>query len=335
MARVFATKVWGFNPARWAVLGFSRPGSRDNLAREIDPEDWVLHIGTRTSGDTTDRDRGRLLGMARLGENPIATETGVEPSLWSDYLALNSGKSKWPFGLPMVEAREFIDRATLDEYDVIPRFRGANLGLVLGTNAVELNTEEAAAVLALPTKPCELFTSPELQAALTQSNLRRLVRTRRSIPPTPGERTSTYEDQPAHTYVLELTGRGLAAAVGRTDLGGKRGNRVYKVGYAIDYKDRAAQLNFAFPNLEELSWKATLHHLHADGVSAMAMEAHLHQLLDPHTARSAGNTETFICREDVLMAAWREGLTSASQRAASNSEDRQEGGNLRPVSQLT
>lgn len=314
MPRVFATKVWGFNPERWAVLGFSRPGSRDNLARELAPEDWVVHIGTRTSGDTSAWDRGKLLGIARLGENPIATETGVAPDLWAEYLARNRGKPKWPFGLPMVEARQFVERAALDEYDVIPRFVGARLGQVLGTNAIELTSEEAADVLALATEPCELFTSPELEAALSQANLRRLVRRRSPIPPTPGERTSSYEDQPANTYIFELAGAGLAGAVGRADLGGKHGMRVYKVGYAIDPKDRLEVLNFAFPNLAALAWRRCLQHQHASGVAAMAMEAHLHDLLDHHTAGAAGNTETFVCDEGTMLAAWREALMAASAR---------------------
>jgi hypothetical protein len=280
MPRVFATKVWGFNPSRWAALGFSRPGSRDTLARELRPDDWVLHIGTRVTGDTSPWDRGKLLGMARLGEREIPTEMAVEPTLWADYLSRNRGRPKWPFGLPMVEAKQFVERADLDEYDVIPRFRDANLGLVLGTNAIELTPEEAEAILRLPTVPCELFSSPELEAARDHSNLRRLVRRRRQIPPGTGARTSSYEDQEAYTYVLELAGDGLSAAAGRGDLGGRKGKRVYKVGYAVDVKDRAATLNFAFPNLDALSWKASLSQRHENIVAAMAMEAHPRQRRD-------------------------------------------------------
>ena len=210
MPRVFATKVWGFNPDRWAVLGFSRPGSRDSLVRELEPDDWVLHIGTRVTGDTASWDRGKLLGIARLSETEISTENGVEPQLWADYLDRNNGRPKWPFGLPMVEARQFVDRATLDEYDIIPRFREANLGLVLGTNAVQLTSEEAASVLSLRTEPCALFTSHSLEAARQRDALRRKLR-KSPIPPTPGQRTASYEDLPGHTYVLifpRKSGRG-------------------------------------------------------------------------------------------------------------------------------
>ncbi len=228
MPRVFATKVWGFNPARWAVLGFSRPGSRDSLVRELEPDDWVLHIGTRVTGDTASWDRGKLLGVARLGETEISTENGVEPQLWVDYLDRNNGRPKWPFGLPMVEARQFVDRATLDEYDIIPRFREANLGLVLGTNAVQLTPEEAAWVLSLRTEPCALFTSHSLEAARQRDALRRKLR-KSPIPPTPGQRTASYEDLPGHTYVLELVGKGAAAAVGRADLATERGLSVLGV----------------------------------------------------------------------------------------------------------
>lgn len=320
MPRVFATKVWGFNPDRWAVLGFSRPGSRDALARDIDPDDWVLHIGTRVTGDTNPRDRGKLLGLARLGVTAIASEAGVEKQLWQDYLDRNNGRAKWPFGLPMVEAREFVDRDTLDEYDIIPRFRGANFGLVLGTNAIELTAEEAERVLAHSTVPARLYSSPDLTDARERDALRRKLR-RSPILPAPGQRTATYEDQPGHTYALELVGEGVAKAVGQFGIGGRLGKRVFKVGYAIDVRERVAALNFAFPNLNSLRWKEYANQHHGTGIEAMAMEERIHNLLDAHTARGAGNTETFVCTEDVLMAAWNRALVDTSRSSQPLADD--------------
>lgn len=312
MPRVFATKVWGFNPDRWAVLGFSRPGSRDALARDIEPDDWVLHIGTRITGDTNRRDRGNLLGIARLGVTAISSEAGVEKQLWQDYLDRNNGRAKWPFGLPMVEACEFVDRETLDEYDIIPRFRGANFGLVLGTNAIELTAEEAERVLALPSTPVTLYSSPALNDARERDALRRKLR-RSPIPPAPGQRTSTYEDQPGHTYALELVGEGVASAIGQYGVGGRHGKRVFKVGYAIDVKERVAALNFAFPNLRSLRWVEYFQQRHDTGIEAMAMEERVHNILDAHTAKDAGNTETFVCTEDAILTAWNRALVDTSK----------------------
>lgn len=311
LPRVFATKVWGFEPERWAVLGFSRPGSRDALARDLRPEDWVLHIGTRVTGDTQASDRGQLLGIARLGTMAIATEAGVEPAFWQHNLERNGGKPKWPFGLPMVEAKRFIGTG-LDEYQVLPSFKGANLGLVLGTNAIELSPEEAQRVLALATEPVQLYSSPEIEDARARDDLRQKLR-RAPIPHKPGERTSVYEDQAAFTYVLKLVGPGVASAYGENGVGGRLPRNIFKIGYAVDVKKRAETLNFAFPNLKCLRWVPVMQQRHDTNVEAMAMEANVHALLDAYTAREAGNSETFVCEDKVLEAAWMRAIRDTHQ----------------------
>lgn len=316
MARVFATKVWGYEPERWAVLGFSREGSRNNLARDLRPDDWVLHIGTRSGGETRPEDRGIALGIARLSEAQIATKDAVEPSLWDEYLALNGGKAKWPYGLPMVEARRFISPpAARDEYQLIPRFRDANLSLVLATDAVQLHAEEAAAVLAIQYESCELYESAALRLARDHFELRHALSKRRApIPPSFGERASSYEANPASTYVFELIGPGVGAAMGDHSIGTRKGKRVYKVGYAIDIGQRLSTLNFAFPNLRALSWRPVLKYSHAEPIAAVAMEAELHGLLDRFAAHGAGNTEIFVCREDEVSRAWQSAMASSVKR---------------------
>jgi hypothetical protein len=253
--------------------------------------------------------------MTRLSEAHIATRDGVEPALWEEYLEGNGGKPKWPYGLPMVEARRFSSpREQRDEYLLIPRLRHANLGLVLATRAILLEPNEADAILKLPSESCTLYDSPALRAARERAGLRESLRRRRTVPPTFGERTSSYESEPAWTYVFELTGPGLSTAVGDSSVGGRRGKRVYKVGYAIDHEQRLRALNFAFPNLKALSWRIAFRHPHGDPLAAIAMEAELHELLDPHTAREAGNTEIFVCEERELMNAWQKAITSAGER---------------------
>lgn len=315
--KVFATKVWGYEPERWAVLGFSREGSRNRLAGQIAPEDWVLHIGTRSAKETRTEDRGIALGIARVSEAAIATADAVEPALWAEYLAENGGRPKWPYGLPMVEARRFVSPPEeRDEYLLIPRFRDANLALVLATDAVELEPEEAATILALPWASCTLFDSAPLREAQDRAAMRQSLRARRSpIQPTFGERTSAYVAQPACTYVFELVGKGLNSAVGDQMVGGKRGKRVYKVGYAIDAAKRVASLNFGLPNLRVLSWKVRFRHEHDDPIAAVAMEAEMHELLDKFTAPDAGNTEVFFCDESALLDAWQRAIGSAARRA--------------------
>ena len=99
-------------------------------------------------------------------------------------------------------------------------------------------------------------------------------------------------------------------------MGGAKGRQVYKVGRAVSVEQRAAEMNFAFPNLQVLSWKAHIIERHATGQAAADMEAHVHELLQNFRALSAGNQEIFICDEIVLLRAWTEGLTASVARKA-------------------
>jgi len=70
--RIFATRVWGFDPETWPVITFGLEGNRDNLLKNSVAGDRIIFVGTQTD-PTHDSDKGRILGMAEIGRISVAT----------------------------------------------------------------------------------------------------------------------------------------------------------------------------------------------------------------------------------------------------------------------
>src|SRR5687767_13946475 len=116
MAKLFLTKVWGFDPEVYPALGFNSPGARLNFQRASSPGDWVVFAGT-LGDETDDHERGRLLGRVQLGKEEINVEETLR-SVGYDIPANQynpDGKYKWPYGLPIISALKFPGKPRLKD----------------------------------------------------------------------------------------------------------------------------------------------------------------------------------------------------------------------------
>ena len=198
---VFATLAWGFTPDTWGAIGFGFEKVRNALAADLRNKGGsVLTIGTMGM-ETSLEEQGRLLGIHKVGTLPIRTEELVEPSLWSSHLRDNSGKPKWPFGLPIVSAERFNDPQPTRR-QILPRLHDENLHMKLATNYVELTPDEASAVLAAPRTQVDKIWSTPISAFATM----RVGRSPPGFRPTSGIRTLMLTSGPAATYCFALDG---------------------------------------------------------------------------------------------------------------------------------
>lgn len=218
--------------------------------------------------------------------------------------------------LPMVEARVFTDPPDMrDEYDVIPRFRDANLGQVLGSQAVELTAEEANAVLALRNEVAPLYDSEAIRLAQEKTNARRLLRGlhAKDLPPSFGTHTHTREDGDTITYVMQLHGKAAPSAIGSLD-SGRRAPVAFKIGRSHDPRARLKQLNFAFPSLDNLRWELKYQFQHPTVALARDMEQTVLIELNAYRRRDAGTDEIVVCTEAELLPVWTVAIRTAAAR---------------------
>lgn len=301
MPHYFATKVHGFDPARWGGLGFPRDAqlatTQTLLTRH--PDNLVLHIATRGE-DTAPDERGRVLGWARLSADAVATHDLVEPRLWETSVAKH-GPDRWPNAIPYLEAWLFDHPPLEDEF--LPRLTG--YARAMGNGLIPLSEEEASPLVMRSMTAKEVYRHGDHLRRL-QWNAARLaapVDPHLFRPPMPplGHILQERTDGQAYTYCAVLEGEAAAASF---DAGREVGARAYKIGWSSDIEKRERNLNFGMPDCDRLRWRMQRLYPHASHGDARAMEESVHCELASLRGARAGSQEVFILPPGRMRSAW-------------------------------
>lgn len=289
--QVFAKRFWGFNPAIWPIVSFSKSGNRHRLLRQSRPSDLVLFIGTE--GDETEpEDRGRLLGLAEFGRNEIeAAEVldvhALRPNAFDEH-----GRLRWPKALPMVRAWRMVNRLRVTE--VLQR----QLTYPATIRALLLDATDTAAVLALAREEVALPDIPVL------NRLRALNDALRGSGPTTGPRPMSWTgtvhrdaDGESWTYAFRFGARD-----------------VWKIGHAKDVQARLADINQHVPEevLRE-GWRLVLRQRWDTATQAYEMEQRV--LAGLRTLKNAISVfERVCCTQRQVETVWSASLVPDTRR---------------------
>jgi hypothetical protein len=93
--KVFATRVWGFDPGVWPVITFGLEGNRDWLLQNSSSGDRIVFVGTQ-GAPTSESERGRLLGMAEIGRRAVDTLDVIRADIRNPEDYDEQGNFKWP-----------------------------------------------------------------------------------------------------------------------------------------------------------------------------------------------------------------------------------------------
>ena len=276
--KVFATRVWGFDPANWPVINFGLAGNRSKLLNESAAGDRIVFVATQ-SPPTAESDRGRLLGMAEIGREPVDTLDVLRPDVPRPEDYDDAGRFRWPKGLLMIRAWAF------DPSPLLRDVLAAQLPYNATPQAVMLSERDAAAVLSLTRKEIAIPESP------AQERARLLDAALRANRPTTGPRpvawqgeTNRTTDQPAVTYALRF---------GDSD--------IWKIGHAVDLEKRVKEINWHIPNeIIADAWGPALQQKWPNQESAFAMEQRVLGRLSERRTRA----ELLRCPKSELERAW-------------------------------
>lgn len=282
MMKIFITRVWGFDPERWPVITFGLEGNRDKLLRESSPGDRIVFVGTLRE-PTPDSMRGRLLGMAEIGRIAVDTLDVIGDDVRGPHDYDEAGQFRWPKAILMVRAWRFAPQPLL--LDVLTE----QLPYHATPQAVLLSHEDADAVRGLPFVEATIPTSPALEKA------KLLDRALHGARPTTGPVPSSWQgtagrdvNRVAFTYALQF---------GKTD--------IWKIGHAIDLKERLKQVNWHIPTeIVPERWRLSFQQQWECETDAYGMEQRVLGLLERH--RTEG--ERVRCTEAVLLSAWLAGI---------------------------
>jgi hypothetical protein len=277
MAKVFATRVWGFNPAVWPMVTFNKEGIRDNLLRRSDPGDYIVFVGTQDE-PTAEEDRGRLLGIALLSRIPKRLLEVVAYEDLPPYELDADGNPRHATGILM--ARAWMIRGRPFLIDVIPQ-----LPYEATPSAHLLDPDEADAILGLQFDEVRL---PDI-AAITQQ--RNMLDGLMPAGPTRGPKPTNWSRVVSHD--ASVAGWVYVMRFGSTN--------IWKIGHAVDVADRLADVNKHVPSeLLGYGWKCILRQRYPTQEQAWEVEQRTLRALDKF--RTIG--ERVRCDENTITDAW-------------------------------
>jgi hypothetical protein len=276
--KIFITRVWGFDPAKWPVITFGLEGNRDNLIRDSSPGDLIVFVGTLKKPTPEER-RGRILGLAEIGRRAVETLDVIDPGIRNPGDFDANGNFKWPKAILMVRAWRFDPQPML--LDVLTE----QLPYHATSQAVLLSPEDTTAILALTASEVELPVTDALQKArLLDQALSQGKPTTGPMPTSWSGSTGRSVDRHAFTYAFRF---------GTSE--------VWKIGHTVDVGERLKQVNQHVPmEVVGQQWRAVIQHTWNSEVDAHGMEQRVFQALLPY--RTSG--ERVKCKEQVLMSAW-------------------------------
>lgn len=277
--RLFATRVWGTSFGRIPLATFTTEGHQQRLLRLADRGDRLVFVGTQTER-TDEEDRGRLLGMAEIGFEPLRTLDLIDREDLDPRDFDADDRFRFPYAVPLVRAWRFVPAPLLT--DVLSK----QLPMLATPGVVELNATDAENVLALVSEEVPLPTLPAL------AKMRRLNEFFR---PTTGPRPTdaTYNvtrsaQETSWTYALRYGSRNM-----------------YKVGHTSDVQGRLASINQHIPvEIGVECWSPALQQKWDTATRAYDMEQRVFALL---SAKRSGY-ERIQCSEKELQSAWQAAL---------------------------
>jgi len=248
--KLFATRVWGYDPATWPLATFGTEGICSNLLRASSPGDRIAFVGTK-GAPTSEEERGCILGYAEFGRNIEDTLSVFDADIIGPEAYDERGNFRWPHGIALTRAWQ-IEKPAPDLVETI----GRQLPYNATTMAVELSDDERDKIFDLPCNEVKLVGSKTYQEIRRRTGI--LQGGGRSKGPVPSDRQGGgYQvGQVSYTYVVRF---------------GK--SQCFKVGYTIDLNRRLGELNAHVPfELLEQKWQPYLSEQHVNEELAHEME---------------------------------------------------------------
>ena len=280
---MYAKWFYGFPPEQLSIITFSEKGGRDALLRKARAGEVIVFVATKGE-NTTDENKGRVLGAAEIGTKAVRTEEVVDTSS-SPATYFKDGKFRWPEAIPMLRAWRFDPSPLASEV-----FENGNLPHNAQTQAVALSDADERAIRSLNWVEVELLQTEERQRQQRLSDAFSTQPTKPGPIASPGTHTVTVsqKDQ-AWTY---------AARFGTSP--------IWKIGYASNLENRLQDLNTHVPveHLEE-EWSIGWCHEWPSAERAKEMEQRV--LIILNDKRTQG--ERCRCNEKELEEAWVEAIS--------------------------
>ncbi len=247
--QVWLRAQYGFGPEDHGYIGFTGESDRDAVLSKIRDRDLILIYGA-ANPETLGTQRTQALGFFEVEAKACIDEERMS----ADAISIRrSGKhaDQWRFGIVVRRAwrinnRVHIKTIATTAYEKKYRFDRTR-------RAILLSSEEARRALSHPVRQVNVYgETPTFGVELQSGGMGELLKPSKGIPPSDGERTSTYEDGENMLYLMMLSGP-CEVLMGK--FGPHVGKTLVKVGRSNDPKRRLSEVNGGFPERSIYRWE--------------------------------------------------------------------------------
>ncbi len=293
MANYFLTKVWGFSPETYPVIGFNRDGARHKFLKESKPGDWIILAGTKNE-PTNPKDQGRLLGKVQLGTDQIDV-VKILRTIGTDIPSEHyneDGHYKWPYGLPILKAFRFIDSPDLSDL-----FGSYLSGTQWASYALNIEEKLGRGVISkvkdLDVEEASIIDVPIISNQRERHNALVLNKKNSGVTgpgPSDFRSGSVSKHSSAEAYVFQLVYK-------------SEPENIFKVGYSADVAERLSILNKGLVSIvTKYQWKIELTQAFTTCDQAYSFEQIVHSRLQNY--RVDGEQEIFAIEPKILNSVW-------------------------------
>lgn len=273
-ANVWLRAFYGFTPERDGYIGFTHEADRETMFGRMQDGDLILIYGA--ADDLTDKDqRQQALGFLEIELERCTDHERSHPDTLA-WRRSHGFEDRWTHGIKVRRAWRVNNRVHIR--NIAPQAYQNKHRFERTTRAMLLTPEERALALSHTVRQVNVYGESAIaEDELGAGPIGKLLKPSRGIPPSFGDRQSTYADGENSLYLMVFS-EPAEFVLGRA--GDHIGHALAKIGRSNDPKRRLRELNGGFPEASVFKWKLIQTHKLPDGETAHTLEDELKALFD-------------------------------------------------------
>lgn len=247
--QIWLRAFYGFDPENTGFIGFTNEADRETMFSRMRDGDLVLIYGAVDEITQPDA-KSQALGFLEISLERCEARERMSDPAWA-WRVEHGFENRWSHAIKVRRAWRINNRVHIQT--VAPTSYNNRFRFDRTNRAKLLEPEEVRFALSHTVRQANVFGEPAITAEdLQTGQIAQILAPSRGIPPTPGLRTSDYQDGDNHLYLMLLTAK-AGALLGPCHRFADYA--LVKVGRSNDPKRRLDEINAGFPKSAHFRWE--------------------------------------------------------------------------------
>lgn len=237
---VWLTSFYGFNPAKWGLLGFSNEGQRNHFIKNTKPGALVVIYGHKSQAPV--EQQGKVIGIQQVSHRVNHAKTYMDPTEWASKEANPASQGKWNLAVKATAAWKIAPESYVDIDDFADESYSLRRAQLIGSQGVRLTKSEVSKLNNLFWVRTSVFGETAIDYASPVLG-REILHPSKAGPVSQQGYFVSEAEGPKQNYILILNGD-IDSFLGRN----ADGKKIVKVGMSGSPLSRLSAFNAALPD---------------------------------------------------------------------------------------